>query len=291
MLTMTEPIVYLRTADHPAGRFLPLGQARIGVTDRGFMLADGVYEVVRSYGGRHFRLEDHMARLQRSLDAVRIGGIDAREIGQLAQELADRNGMASCDAMVYIQVTRGEAPRSHAFPDPSPTPTVFMSASGTPDCSREQSEGISVKLLSDFRWTRCDIKSVALLANVLALQYARESGTSECVFVRGGVVTEGTHTSFFAVVDGTVRTHPNGNLILPGITRAGVLELCRSEGIPSVEEAIPETDLARASEAFIAATSYEVTPVVRIGNAPVGDGRPGPITCRLQRLFAEITRP
>ncbi len=287
---MSEPIVYLRTSDHPEGRLLTQSEARIGVTDRGFMLADGVYEVIRSYRGRLFRLEEHMARLQRSLDAVRIGGVAVEGIADQAREILARNGMASGDAMVYVQVTRGEAPRSHAFPDPPPAPTVYLAASPTPDYTLEQSDGIAVTTLSDFRWTRCDVKSIALQANVLALQCARDRSTSECVFVRDGVFTEGTHTSFFAVVDGLVRTHPNGNLILPGVTRACVLEICRTAGIPYAEEAVAETDVGRITEAFIAATSYEVTPVVRIGSNPVGNGTPGRTTREIQKLFRALTR-
>ncbi|MBM3493017.1 MAG: hypothetical protein FJX72_01650 [Armatimonadetes bacterium] len=287
---MTPSIVYLRNGRHPAGRFMLRAEAVVSPDDRGFVFGDGVYEVVRAYGGRLFRQTEHMGRLARSLDAARIAVRDTHALGGLMHDLLDRNGLADGDAMVYLQITRGEAPRAHPFPRPPVGPTVYMAVSHAPDCRSVQKNGARIVLLSDFRWARCDIKSIALQANVLALQHAKENGADECVFVRDGVVTEGTHTSFFGVVRGIIRTHPATNHILAGITRACVLELCEREGLPCREEALTEMELDGLDEAFLAATSYEVAPVVAISGRPVGDGRPGPIARRLLEGFHGMVR-
>lgn len=165
-----------------------------------------------------------------------------------------------------------------------------MAVAPGPDNTRVQTNGACVVTLSDFRWSRCDIKTIALQANVLALQHARERDADECLFVRDGMVTEGTHTNFFGVLNGVVRTHPATNHILPGITRACVLDLCRQEGIECAEVAVTEMDLLRLDEAFITATSYEVTPIIAVNGKPVGDGRPGPVTQRIQDRFRVRTR-
>jgi D-alanine transaminase len=277
-----NPIVYLN------GAYLPKDDARISPDDRGFLFADGVYEVVRSYGGRLFALEPHMTRMANGLEALRIGGVSANDLGPVCRELLDRNDLGDADALVYIQVTRGAAPRMHGFPDPPPNPTVY--AAPRPFAAKlDHAAGVRVITTPDQRWARCDIKSVALLPNCLANQLARERGAPEALLVRDGVVLEGTHTSFFGVFNGTVRTAPLSNYILPSITRAATLDLCREHDIPSETAPIFVEDLWGAEELFLAGTTMEVMPIVSVDGQGVGSRRPGPIAQRLLELFRATT--
>lgn len=277
---MTSPTVYFNDA------YLPKTDVRISPDDRGFLFADGVYEVVRVYDGRPFELEPHLARLADGLRAIAIGGVDVAEIGRVMMELVRRNGLETGEASVYLQITRGAAPRVHAFPDPAPRPTVYAEAKrfvgkGDPVA------GVGIITVPDVRWARCDIKSVALLPNCLANERARQAGALEAVFVRDGVALEGTSSSFFAVVDGEVRTAPRSNYILPSVSRAVVLRLCAAAGLAHRETPVFLDDVARAEELFLASTTMEVMPVVRVDGRVHGAGRPGPVATRLHRLFRE----
>ncbi|NUQ70084.1 MAG: aminotransferase class IV [Chthonomonadales bacterium] len=280
-------VVYLRNERYADGVFIAREAAAVSPDDRGFVFADGVYEVVRAYGARLFLFEEHMARLRRSLDEARIALTDLDWVEPTMIELIDRSLPGVDEAVVYLQITRGTAPRSHPFPDPSVPPSLYLSAAAVPDVTAARADGLSVITTEDLRWARCDIKAIGLMANVLAIQIARERGAREAVLVRDGYVTEGTHTTFFGVLDGVVRTHPLNQRILAGITRGGVLEDCRAAGIAVREEPIAASDLPRLEEAFLTATSYEVAPIVRIDDRPVADGRPGPLTRRLQGLWRE----
>lgn len=282
---MPTELVYLRNAHFPGGELVERAAARVSPDDRGFVFGDGVYEVIRSYAGRLFRLEGHLERLRRSLASVRIDADDVDDIGGICRDLLRRNGLEGADATVYVQVTRGTAPRSHLFPVPPVPPTLFISTVPLRPLTDLQQTGIPVITLDDFRWARCDIKTIALQANVLALQHAKDQGARECVFIRDGSVTEGTHSNFFGVRDGVIRTHPATHHILAGITRAVVFEICERHGQECRETALSEMELHTLDEAFVTATSFEVTPVVTINGQAVGDGRPGPITRTLQRLF------
>jgi D-alanine transaminase len=266
------------------GGYLPKDQVRISPDDRGFLFGDGVYEVVRTYGGKLFALEAHLARLRFGVCEVGINGVDVDALGQVAEELLGRNDLTSGDATVYFEVTRGAAPRTHFFPDPPVPPTVYLQAARfTP--KGDAAKGIAAITVPDIRWARCDIKSVQLLPNVLANQRARASGVGDALFVRDGVLLEGSHSALFFVFGEEVRTAPKNNYILPSITREILLEICRSSGIPARETPVFLHDLPRATEAFIAGTTTEVMPLVRIDGAPVGAGTPGPVTRRLQQLF------
>jgi D-alanine transaminase len=271
--------------DYWNGHYLSHDQIHVSPDDRGFLLADGAYEVIRAYRGRFFRLDAHLERLARSLRELGIGGLDVASLGEVAERLIRDNGLTHGDATVYMQVTRGAGPRSRPFPDPPISPTVYATASVFAPLTEEQQTGIRIALLPDIRWARCDIKSISLLPTVLAGQRAREMGVEEAVFVRDGAVTEGTHTNFAAVIDGTLLTAPRSPYVLAGITRQAVLDLCRELGIPSDEFPILEPWLARAQECMVLSTFLEVMPVVEIDGRPVGDGRPGPITRRLQIAF------
>ncbi len=279
---MQQRIVYFN------GRFLPKEQVHVSPDDRGFLFGDGVYEVLHAYSGRLFKAEEHFRRLGRSLSELRIGGVEAESLHEVAGELLRCNGLEEGQASLYVQVTRGVAPRKHAFPEPGTPPTVYLSASPFRPAPEKWEQGVKVILVPDTRWARCDIKAVSLLPNVLASQQAREQGAEEAIFVRDGVVTEGAHTNLLAVLDGRLLTHPLDHHILPGITRAVVLDLCQELGIPAHELPIRQEELQAAEELFIVGTTTEIAPVVQVEGWRVGDGRPGPITRALQRAFREV---
>jgi D-alanine transaminase len=275
-------IVYLN------GEFIPKEEACISPDDRGFLFADGAYEVLRSYGGRLFMTEDHLARLERSLQELLIGGVDIDGLGDVARGLIKKNALGGSEVEIYIQVTRGCAERNHPFPPAGTPPTVYAFAAESPLLRKEMETGVGIILLPDERRTRCDIKAVSLLPNVIAAQQARDAGALEAVFVREGVITEGASSNCCAVFDGELVTHPEGNLILSGITRRVVLELCRESGIPFRESPIPAETIGDADEVLVLSTRKEVMPVVRIDEMTVADGTPGPVTVGLQRTFREF---
>lgn len=270
------------------GNYLPKDDVRISPEDRGFVFGDGVYEVIRSYDGQLFALDAHVARMRSGVCELSINGADVDGLGEVAAELIRRNNFSSGDATVYVQITRGTAPRAHFFPDPAVPPTVYAQA-GRFTPKGDPAKGILTITVPDIRWARCDIKTVQLLPNCLANQRARASGAQEALFVRDGVVLEGSHSSLFFVFGEEVRTAPKNNYILPSITREIVLELCRGAGIPAREAPVFTHELGRATESFLAGTTVEVMPIVRIDGAAIGGGSPGPVTRRLQELFRART--
>ncbi len=272
------------------GEFIPAESAVVPVEDRGFVFADGVYEVARVYDRRVFKMPEHLRRLGDGLAAIRIELPELEELPAVAERLMDENGLRSGGATVYIQVTRGVAPRKHAFP-PGVKPTVYVAVKPYADAPLEYwTDGVAAIRYPDIRWARCDIKSISLLPNVLANNAAHEAGGFEALFVRDGVVIEGSHSNLAAVYDGTVVTFPLSNYILPGITRACVLGLCRDLAIPVREGPIYDHQLFDAQEAFLLGTTTEVMPVVRVDGRPIGAGRPGPVTRRLIDAYRELTR-
>jgi D-alanine transaminase len=271
------------------GSFLNKDEIKISPDDRGFLFADGIYEVVRWYQGNFFDMNGHLKRFKRSLRELRINLSEADLFPSNAFELIKRNNLLSQPAMVYYQVTRGASRRSHTFPCPEVTPTVYAYAWGFIPDTLSKETGIKVMLKEDIRWSRCDIKSVALLANTLSFQEAAECGLKECIFVRNGLITEASHSNIFFVVNGTLITHPETNHILSGITRNNVLRLAQDAGLNIREEALQDNRLRFAQEAFITNTSAEVTPVIEIGGNIIGDGEPGPITKILQEKLRNET--
>ncbi|MFZ5924202.1 MAG: D-amino-acid transaminase [Bacillota bacterium] len=273
------------------GAFIDLSEARVSVEDRGFQFGDGVYEVVRCYHGAPFALEAHLARLERSAREIVLplpGSI--QELAGLAREALERSGFL--EAILYMQVTRGWAPRNHAFPGqvkPTLVMTVRPARSVPPDLA---SPGASVITTRDERWLRCDIKSINLLPNVLAKEKAKQAGVLEAIMIRdGGRVTEGSSSNVYAVKGGKVHTAPEGPWILSGITRAVVLRLALEQGVPVSEDFFTLEFLVAADEVFITSTTLEVTPVVSIDGKVVGDGKPGPITKALAASYAtEVAR-
>jgi len=271
------------------GEFMPKSEIRISPDDRGFLFADGIYEVMISYNGRFFRRDAHLLRMANGLKSLRIQGADPAVIASAADELLERNGIGSETVCTYIQVTRGVAPRKHSFPPAGTRPTVLVYLMPfTPKVDPEK--GTSVITVPDIRWLRCDVKSVALLPNCLANQQAQEAGAYEALLVRDGVVLEGTASSFFAVFDGVAHTAPKTNYILPSITRDVVIEICMREGIPFSEQPIFSEHLPDADEAFLAGTTTEIAPIVQIDGRQVGSGKPGPFARRMVELFRSETQ-
>ena len=268
------------------GTLLPLSEARVPALDRGFLFGDGVYEVLRIYEGRPWLEPEHFQRLARSLNAIRIEGIDLDRLQCRMRETIAAGPFQ--EATVYVQITRGSAPRTHVFPQNS-QPLEFLFVQEFFDPYRELREtGAAVITQPDIRWDRCDIKSLNLLANVLAAQTAMDAGCKEALFyLADGTLTEGTHTSLFGVEDGVLITARNSLAILPGMTRTLIVELATKAGITVREANLQRQSLNRISELFLTGTTSEVLPVVRVDSQTIGDGRPGPITRRMQRAYAE----
>jgi D-alanine transaminase len=268
------------------GRYINHAEAAIPVDDRGFLFADGVYEVARIYHGRLFLMEPHMERLRAGLAALHISNADIDALPEVAARLIEANEVTG-DGTLYVQVTRGVAPRKHAFPTDA-KPTVYAIARPfTQYPAVHFQQGVAAITVPDNRWSRCDIKSVALLPNVLANQQAHEADAFEALFIKDGVVIEGSHSNLFAVLDDRLITYPSSNYILTGITRNLVLQLARELGIPSAEVPLYSERLADASELFLSGTTTEVMPVTTVDGRAVGSGSVGPVTQRLQAAFRE----
>jgi D-alanine transaminase len=271
-------IVYLN------GQYLPREEARISPEDRGFLFADAIYEVARFYRGRQYRLAGHMDRMRAGLAAVRIAA-DPGFYPEVAARLLEENGLAQSDAIVYAQISRGAAPRAHAFPPATVPPTVFAFA--RPSDPEPPPEGGRAILVPDERWGRCDIKTVMLLPNVLAAQQARDAGAMDAILTRDGIAWEGTKANLFCVTGGVLRTAPNGPRILPGVTRLAALEAAHRLGLPVEEHPIPIEDLLAADEVFFASTTLWTYPIVQVDGKKIADGNPGRIA---QALKDELKR-
>src|SRR5690349_8969538 len=272
------PICYLN------GEYQPLRDARVSPLDRAFLFGDSVYEVLPAFDGRMFRFREHFDRLTRSLNEIRLPSPNTHaQWLQILEELIKRNGGGTM--YLYVQVTRGaEFGRSHEFPE-KVVPGVFAMAAPLPAMSDEQrTNGLSAITVEDFRWARCDIKSTALLANVLIKQRAVDAGAQEAIIVRDGDVLEGSSTSIFVVSKGAIATPPNSNRILPGTTRDAAVEL--ADGAMSVTiRRIGLDELRAADEVWISAATRDVLPVTRIDGRPVGSGKPGPLWKRMTESF------
>ena len=268
------------------GEFLPKEQVHVSPDDRGFLFGDGVYDVTLTYGGRLFRIDDHLQRMANGLKSLEIQGADVDGLKTVGEELLKRNSLDGYSQALYLQVTRGVARRTHQFPATPVPPTVYAAISpfnrkGDPE------NGSPIATVPDVRWSRCDIKSICLLPNCLATQRAKDLDAHEAVFVRDGSVMEGASSTFFAVFNGVVFTPPLTNYVLPGVTRKVVLELCDKHGIPTRFESILQQHLPDADEIFIAGTTSEVVPVTAVDGGLVGDGKPGPIARKISELFIQ----
>ncbi len=274
-------VVYLN------GEYLPRSEAKLSVDERGFFFGDGVYEVTRAVDGRLFESARHLKRLARGLRELRLDPpLSLEEVEQVSLELLRRNDLTAGEGTIYLQITRGAAPRTHHFPPPGTPCTVFLSAQRFALPTAHRATGIAVVTYPDIRWSRCDIKTVNLLAAVMAKQHAVDHGVFEAIFVREGAVTEGSHTNVFGVIDGELRTYPSSNLILPGITRDVVLEVARELGVTVNETPFHIHHLPQLQECFLTGTTTDVMPVVSIDGVAVGDGTPGRVTMALYDALA-----
>ncbi|MBU3736090.1 MAG: D-amino acid aminotransferase [Methylobacterium sp.] len=273
-------IVYLN------GEFLPIEAARVPVLDRGFIFGDGVYEIIPVYSRHAFRLEEHLRRLQHSLDGVRIANPHPLpHWAALVRQLIDLN--APEDQSVYLHVTRGVAPRDHAFPK-NTAPTVFMMSNPllTPPAHQVE-QGVALVSAVDNRWDRCDLKAIALLPNVLLRQQAVDAGAIESVLFRDGILTEGAASNIFAVERGVILAPPKDHHMLPGITYDLVLELAHADGIAVESGKFPEARIRAADELWMTSSTREVLAVITLDGQPISDGRPGPLFRRMYRLYQD----
>ncbi len=279
-----KDIVYLN------GSFVPRAEARVSVEDRGFVFGDGVYEVLRAINGRLFATRFHNRRLEKSLAGVRIalkGEDSPASFVDIGKQLLKENNLLAGEATIYMQVTRGTATRAHNFPPADTAPTIYISAVRFTPYTELAENGATAITHPDLRWGRCDLKTLNLLPNVLASQVAKERGTFEAMLIRNGVVTEGTKTNFFGVVDGSLRTHPCDSHILPGITRSVLRDLATALNIELDETPIAESEIPKLSELFLTGTTTDVMPVVKLDDKQIGNGKPGELTRKLQRVLAE----
>ena len=254
------------------------------VMDRGFVFGDGVYEVIPAYGGRLFRLSEHLNRLDNSLAGIRLNNpLKHEEWSAVLNRIVEENG--SGEQSVYLQITRGHAPRDHAFPDGS-QPTVLVSSSPLKPVSPELlTKGVSTISLEDIRWKHCHIKAISLLPNILLRQQAVDAGAQEAILIRDGVITEGAASNVFIVKDSVIKTPPKGPYLLPGITRDLVLELANANGLACEECSFSPDALEQADEIWLSSSTKEVLPVTKLNNNPVGNGQPGPMWTKMQTLY------
>ncbi|MEC4674588.1 MAG: D-amino-acid transaminase [Nitrospirota bacterium] len=272
------PIAYLN------GQFLPLEQARVSIDDRGFQFGDGVYEVVRVYRGKPFRLEDHLIRLERSAQAISIPmTLSVGEWERVIRDGIDRSQLEECK--VYIQITRGVAPREHTFPSSSiPTTVMTVRDIDSIDAVLRQG-GVSAITLPDQRWGRCSIKSLNLLPNLLAKQQAKEQEAFEAILIKEGSVTEGTSSNVMMASDDVLVTPALSDQLLAGVTRQELLTLARHAGIQVEERVVKQDELMEAQEVFLAGTTIEVIGVTKLDGKPIGNGHVGLMTRRLQSML------
>lgn len=265
------------------GKFVSLDEKVIPIDERGHQFGDGVYEVIRFYGGKPFMLAEHLERLMKSAKAIRLPVTQsADDFRQIIFTAVEKSGLSDC--YVYLQITRGIAKRNHLFPD-VPVSVTMTVREATPLAAEVREKGVSAITREDERWANCYIKSLNLLPNILAKQEAHDAGAFEAILIRDGVVTEGSSSNVFIVKNGTVITPPLSKHILAGITRMAVLNILKETGIPYEEKNFSEKELLGADEVFITSTTSEVLPVVSINGLPVGSGKPGELTKRIYKEF------
>ena len=271
------------------GQWVSLAEASIPVLDRGFLFGDGVYELIPVYARKAFRMEEHLRRLQHSLDGIRLQNPHSlAEWIQLIEQLIA--SQTYDNQSIYMQVTRGVAPRDHAFPK-GVAPTVLLMANPLYDPSREQIEnGVSAITGKDIRWGRCDLKTLNLLPNVLARQAAVEQGCVETVMFRDGILTEGAASNIFVVKNGVILAPQKDHRVLPGITYDVVLELAAQNGMPASVRDIAEAEVRSADELWLTSSSREVQAIVSLDDRPVGNGLPGPVYRRMYALYQTFKR-
>jgi len=277
---MNQPIVFLN------GDYMPLENAYVPVLDRGFIFGDGVYEVIPVYARRTFRLTHHLQRLQNSMQAIHIDNpYSDAQWGEIIEQVIARN--EDDEQSIYLQITRGVAMRDHRFPENN-TPTVFIMSSPLASISTEElQQGFHAITLNDIRWDYCNIKSIALLPNILLRHKAEQQGAAEAILIRNGEVTEGTASNVFMVNNATIRTPAKSDCLLPGITRDLVVELAQQHAIPCEQAAFSENEMLQADEVWITSSLKEIAPITHINGQTIGNGKPGPLWQRMFSLYQD----
>ncbi len=268
------------------GDFLPAEEAKVSVFDRGFLLGDGIYEVIPAYNGHSFLLSGHLARLQQSLDGIFLENPHSiEEWVTIIEQLILMNGGG--DQSIYLQVTRGVAPRDHVFPE-NVEPTVFlMSTPLKPVPAEWKQQGIKAITVEDIRWQNCNIKAISLLPNSLLKQQAKEAGAQEALLIKDDYLTEGAASNAYAVINGTIYTAPKDEKVLPGITRDLVLALAQQASLTVMEMPVSFERLQEADEIWVSSSTKEVLAVTELDGQPVNDGKPGPIWKQIDALYQE----
>ncbi|WP_421380660.1 D-amino-acid transaminase [Bacillus salacetis] len=266
------------------GQILERNEAKVDIEDRGYQFGDGIYEVIRVYNGTFFTADEHLTRLFESAEKIGMTlPCTFEELKNLLASLVQRNKVN--DGIIYLQFSRGVAARQHHYPDKNVEPAFTAYTKEMPRPKDKLENGVQAKLVEDVRWLRCDIKSLNLLGNIMAKQEAAEAGCFEAILHRGDKVTEGSSSNMFIVKDGTIKTHPATNLILNGITRRVILDICKEQNIPVQEEEFTVEELLSADEIFLASTTSEVMPIVKVTGGEFEAGEPGEITKKLQAVF------
>lgn len=268
------------------GAFIDRSEAKVDIEDRGYQFGDGIYEVIRVYNGKLFTASEHLERLLNSGDKLSIKiEYTVEELKMLMEELVDKNNLET--GIVYMQVTRGASSRNHAFPSEDTPPTYIAYTKEVKIPFEQMDNGVSAITVEDIRWSRCDIKSLNLLGNVIAKQKAAEADCYESIQYRDLTVTEGSSSNIWIMKDNIVKTHEANQFILNGITRQKIIQLCKENEIEVLEESFTIEDLIDADEVFLSSTTAEVMPIISINNVPVGNGEIGPVTRNLQKLFKD----
>lgn len=276
-------IVYLN------GQYVPIEEAKISVLDRGFIFGDAVYEVWRLVNGKLFESDRHLGRLANGLRDVHItppAESQKAKLHEISDRLCKENGIHK-EGSLFLEMSRGVAPRAHQYPKPPVPPTVFIMAAPFTPPEELRAKGAAVILIDDVRWKRCNVKTTQLLPNIMAKQEAFDHDALDAIFIRDGMVTETSHANVMAVANGTVWTHPVDGSVLPGVTREVVLEEARKNGIAVREEAMPVDAFRKADEVFLVGTLSDVMPIVKVDGKPVGGGKPGPVSLKLLKLLRE----
>jgi D-alanine transaminase len=268
------------------GKMINRSEAKVDVEDRGYQFGDGVYEVIRVYNGRMFTGTEHLNRFVKSLDSIGITlPYTMDHLKKLLEELIAKNNLQI--GTIYMQITRGVAPRNHAFPAEHVSPCLVAYTKEVVRPLESLNTGVKAIVTEDLRWLRCDIKSLNLLGNLLAKQKAAVEGCFEAIQHRSEDVTEGSSSNIFIVKNGVVSTHQSDNLILKGITKDLILQVCASKNIVVEERTFTLDELAQADEVFLSSTTCEVMPIIEVDGKSVADGLPGPVTKRLQEMFEQ----
>ncbi|TRZ37251.1 D-amino-acid transaminase [Niallia circulans] len=268
------------------GAFIDRSEAKVDIEDRGYQFGDGIYEVIRVYNGQLFTANEHLERLLSSGDKLSIQiGYSVEEFKSLLEQLIEKNSLKT--GIVYMQVTRGVSARNHAFPAEDTPPTYIAYTKEVERPTEQLDNGVTAITVEDIRWSRCDIKSLNLLGNVIAKQKATEADCYESIQYRDLTVTEGSSSNIWIIKDNAVKTHEANQFILNGITRQKIIELCRGNDMEVVEAAFTIEDLIDADEVFLSSTTAEVMPIISINNVPVGNGEIGPVARKLQQLFKD----